>query len=592
MQNILLIIVAIFCIGIGIQWLAWSFKIPSIPLLLIVGFAINGLYGPFELSQEMDSLFFAWVSLSVAIILFEGGLSLKFSEIRETITGVRRLVLFGGSITAILGIIGIIYILKLPLTLAAILGSLLIVSGPTVIMPMLRNLRLSRQVGPIVKWEAILIDPIGVLLAVVVFEAVVSSSVGFNNASSAIQHFLFSILSGAGIGLIFSYVLTHIIHRYWVPDFLHAPVTLMFVLFSYALSNHFFEESGLVTVTILGIYLANQKKISIHQITEFKENLRILLIPGLFIALAMRMDLSGMLQNYQTYSIYLLYLIIIVRPVAVFLSTIKSGITLRAKLFLCCIAPRGIVAAATASLFAYELVHLGYPQASEVASITFFVIIGTVFFYGLISPWAAYIFGVAQPNPQGILLIGANVVARNLAIKFKDAGLKVILIDTNSENTREARKLNLAALTGNVLSDDFVNKLELNGIGYLFAMTQNIEVNILAARHFSKFFGTNSVHLIRNQVESDADPHGMEHIVGQYLFDPYYTYQILSKSISDSRLQEILLTDHYDYAQFAKETSDLAIILFVIKSNGVLRIIDKQDTNFVAGDKLIYITAG
>ena len=450
-ENLLLGLAAIVICGIGAYWIAWRLHLPSILLLLIVGFIVGPVTNFLDPDLIFNHLLFPIISFSVAVILFEGGLNLHLVELREAGRVIRNLVTLGVLGTWLLITAAAFFIFKIGFPLATLLGAILVVTGPTVIIPLLRHIRPTGPVGPIIKWEGMVNDPIGAILAVLVFEAILS--VGFHEATTlAITGVVKTLFVSIIIGLLSAQLLLLLLRRHWIPDFLQNPLSLMMVIGAFTLSDLFQSESGLLTVTLMGLMLANQKKVSVKHIIEFKESLRVLLISSLFIILAARMSMENLeFLNFQSF-LFVGVIVLVIRPLVVFLCTLKTKLHWKEKLFLAWMAPRGIVAAAVASLFSIELINVGYPGAEYLVPITFLVIISTVAIYGLTSSPLARLLGLATPNPQGTLLIGAHVWSRALAKVLKEEGYPVLLVDTNRENIASARRTNLSAFYASIFS--------------------------------------------------------------------------------------------------------------------------------------------
>ena len=487
-------------LGVGSQWLAWRLKLPSILLLLVAGI----LFGPVArslipgsaLALNPNELFgsdlvFALVGVSVGLILYEGGLTLRFREIRTVKRTVVSLVTLGAAVTWVAAAAAAALLFALPIQLAVLLGALLVVTGPTVIGPMLGHIRPSGASGPILKWEGIVIDPIGVLLAVLVFEAIVTGSGG--EAASPVGPIAralgMTIVVGGGLGAAAALVMLRIMSRYWVPDSLQNPVSLMLVVAVYVLSNHLQQESGLLATTVMGVILANQRRADIRHILEFKESLRVLLIGALFIVLAARLSFDS-LRSIDMGALvgFIVVLVVIARPAAVWVSTIGAGLSSNERMFMAMLAPRGIVAAAGSSIFALGLESNGVAGADKLVPITFGVIIGTVALYGLAAAPVARVLGIADQNPQGIVFVGAPRWVRELAKVLQTRGIRVLLVDTNRENIRAARMAEIPALNASILDEWVLDEMDLRGIGRAFAATPNEEVNTLALQRFGERF--------------------------------------------------------------------------------------------------------
>ena len=468
-----LAIAGIIVLGTGAQLLAWRLGLPSILLLLLFGFLAGPITGRLNPDELFGELLFPLVSVCVALILYEGGLSLSLRDLPAVGGVVRRLVSIGTIVTWGAGGLAAYLIFALDAGLAALLGALLVVTGPTVIGPMLRHIRPSGSVGPVLMWEGIVIDPIGAMLAVLVFEAIGGGQADAATAQFFVIAVLRTIVVGAGLGLLAGALLTLLIWRYWIPDFLQNPVSLMLVVAAFTGANLLQPESGLLAVTVMGVFLANQKWADVRHIVEFKENLRVLLISALFILLAARLRPAELTDVAARGAVFVAVLVLIARPLSALLSSAPSRLSRNERLFLAWMAPRGIVAAAVASVFALRLEKLGFEQAPMLVSITFIVIVGTVTIYGITSPLVARRLGLADANPQGVLFVGAHGWVRAVAKLLRDRGFRVLLVDSNRSNVREVRMAGLPVYSGSVLAEYAIAEMPLGGIGRILAVTPN-----------------------------------------------------------------------------------------------------------------------
>lgn len=580
-------------LGIAAQWLAWRLRLPSILLLLGIGVAVGSFVSPDELlahladvdanTSEIGSrVLFPIVSLSVAVILFEGGLTLRFHELKEAGSGVLRLVTIGAVASWTLTSLAAVVLLGLDVRIAALVGAILVVTGPTVVAPMLRQIQPSRRIASAVKWEGIVIDPIGAILAVLVFEFVFAHA-GHATFGAIAVMLLKTTAIGLVIGVVTAGILVQAVKRYWIPDFLHGVVFLTVAMGVFALSNLLQEESGLVTVTILGIALANQKSVSIHHVLEFKEHLRVLLISCLFIVLGSRVDPMNVWSLGFGGAAFLASMILIVRPVSVFLATIGSTLTVQERVFLSFLAPRGIVAAAVSSVFALKLASwsgAGFSnaefakQADAIVPITFLVIVGTVFVYGIFAAPLARWLKLADPNPQGILFASAEPCIREIAKQVQSEGFTVLLVDTNYGYIAAAKMAGLPAECASILSDHVREELDLSGIGRLLAVTANDEVNSLAVREFAFLFGRVNVYQLTPWDEGSGKRTSIsEHLRGRLLFDETLNHDALvSRFVRGFQVKTTKLTDEFTYKDFRARYGDTAIVLFVIDEAKKLEI--------------------
>ena len=457
--------------------------------------------------------------------------------------------------------------------MAILLGAILVVTGPTVVGPLLRHIRPIGPVASILKWEGITIDPIGALLAVLVFEVIVSDGGSSPWAHSGVA-LLKTVIAGGGLGLAGAAILTMLLQRYWVPDELQNAVSLMLVVAAFATSQMIQEESGLFAATVMGIALANQKKVQIEHIVEFKEDLRVLLIGVLFILLAARLKWEDLAQLGVHSVIFVAVLIFAARPLAVWLSTLGAGLKLQERFFLAWMAPRGIVAAAVASVFAIRLEQLGYEQAGVLVSATFSVIVGSVAVYGLTAPMLARKLKVADPNPQGILIVGANAWAQEVGKVLLKKGIRVVLVDTNYDHLATARMAGIPTYYGSILSEHVLNELDLGGIGRMFAATPNDGVNVLATQRFSSLFGSSQVYRLAPAEQPSNKAKQDIHESSRLLFDKEATYAALHNRVASGQVvKATTLTDTFDYDAFLERYGTSTMPMFIIHESGELTVI-------------------
>jgi len=572
-EDLLLGLASIIILGIVAQWLAWRLHLPSILLLLIFGFIAGPVTGFLDTDAIFGDLLLPIVSLSVAVILLEGGLNLRISELRRVGGVVGRLITIGTLVTWAIGSAAAYFILDLDFALSVLLGAILVVTGPTVILPLLRHLRPSGAVGPILKWEGITIDPIGAILAVLVFGAIIAGEPQ-DATVLVIGNLLLTVTVGGIIGALGAVIVVLMLRSYLIPDFLHSAVTLTMAVGAFVASNLLQADSGLLAVTLMGIILANQKTVGVRHIIEFKENLRVLLISFLFILLAASLDMDSFSLIGWNSLWFLVVLMLVARPLAVFLSTLKSGLSWRERLFLAWLAPRGIVAAAVASVFAFRLLEAGYPQAELLVPVTFIVIAGTVAIYGLSASPLARRLKVAQPNPQGVMIIGAHSWARAIATSLNEEGYKVLVVDANWANISAARLDWLPTFYASVLSQYTLDEIDLGGMGRLLALTSDNEFNSLAVLQYAGIFGRGEVYQLASESDDTAPQKAVsEHLKGRLLFSPDMTYRQLARRFAaEGVIKVTALTKEFDWEAFIQRYGGTAVPLFVADPGGKLTV--------------------
>lgn len=558
----------IIALGVSAQWLAWRMKLPAILILLIFGILAGPVTGWIDPDALFGDLLSPFVSMAVAIILFEGGLSLRFRDLRGVGGVVGKLITIGIIVTWVLSTVAAYMFLDLGLELSVLLGAVLIVTGPTVIIPLIRQVRPTETIGSVLKWEGIVNDPIGAMMAVLVFETILVG--GFAQAAgTALISIVYTVIFGTFFGLLGAAILWIMLKRHLCPDFLINPISLMVVVSMFALSNLMQHESGLWAVTVMGIALANQKSVRLNHILEFKENLQVLLISALFIMLASRLTPEDIAYfNLQSFA-FIGAMLLVVRPITVFVSTIGSKLTWKERSFLGWMAPRGIVAAAISAIFALRLEQEGYQEAELLVPYTFIVIICTVTIYGLSANPLAKFLGVAKPQPRGLLIIGAHKWARQIGELLLKLDFKVVVADSNRDNIDAAEAAGLGTYHGNVLSEYAVDHMDLDGLGKLIALTPNDEVNSLAAIRFTEAFGSAEVFQLSPYSNSrKLDKDATESVEGRILFEDGLSFNSFSDYIaSGCKIEPIELSDEFDYKDFKKKYDENAIPLFAVSSD-------------------------
>ncbi|MBI2966057.1 MAG: sodium:proton antiporter [Chloroflexi bacterium] len=576
--------------GVVAVWLGWMLRVPSILLLLLFGFLAGPILGFIAPDALFGDVLFPLVSLAVAVVLFEGGLSLRFSDVRGHGRVVTLLVSAGVSITWLIASIASHWFLGFDWAISFLMGAVVLVSGPTVVGPLLRHIRPARRVASVLNWESIVIDPIGVVIAVLVFQGVVTGSVAGATLGAAAD-LLTTIAVGAFGGGLTAALLVLLMRRYWVPDYLHAPVTLAAVVTAYAVSNVVESESGLLTVVVMGIALANQKFAEVSHIRGFKEDLRVVLIGALFIVLAARMELDDLRQVWVPAIGLVAVLVLVARPLAVAVSTARSGLSWRERVFVGWLAPRGIVAAAASAIFSFELAHAGVAGGDRLLAATFMVIVGTVIVYGLTAPLVARVLGLAAPREGGVLILGAHRLARQIAAPLSSNGRRVVLVDLNSVNVSMARRAGFEAVHANILSDYALDEVELHGMTAFLALTSNDEANTLAVQHFVEAFGSDRVYQLRpSPGGGDSSRHGIApRHRGRLLFSPDLDGRGVQEMLEQGAgIETVVVPEDGSVRAGGRKCWPL----FVLSKEGTVRIVIGDDPPPArAGDRMVMLTA-
>jgi len=506
----------VIILGILAQWLAWRIKVPAILPLLLIGLIVGPLstlwtedglklLDPMFSESTGKGLFagqhlFHFVELAIGIILFEGGMSLKRDELKGAGPSIVNLITLGSLVTFLGGGLMAHFIMGLPLDISFLFSGLIIVTGPTVIGPILRNLPLKRNVSAILKWEGILIDPIGALVAVLVYEFIhLTHSPEFAGGGQftglVLKQFLTIALIGTALGFGAAHTLKWLLKKHLVPHYLLTVFTLAFVLAVFVGSHYLVADSGLLTVVVFGMVIGNIDMPYKNEIIYFGESISILLIAILFILLSANINISDLelLKDWRVLALFAC-IIFILRPIGVFLSTRGSSLSTNEKMFISWVGPRGIVAAGIASLFGSKLVAEGVNGAEYITPLVFMIVLGTVILNATTAGLIAKMLGVVLAKSNGMLIVGAHRASRLIAKYLKDNGKHVVLVDSNKGNIDKATELGIDAYETNIYTDDLASNSELNDVGYLLAMTGSAEVNDHALSAFSKQFGEHGSH--------------------------------------------------------------------------------------------------
>ncbi|RAP27103.1 hypothetical protein DID78_06305 [Candidatus Marinamargulisbacteria bacterium SCGC AG-343-D04] len=576
MKNaVVLALSAIPTIGVISQWIAARFKLPSILLLLLSGFFVGPILGIINPDQLLGDIIYPFVSLSVALILFEGGLTLQVRDIQHTGNIIRNLISIGALVSWVGISIASYYIIGLSIELSLLLGAILIVSGPTVVTPLLRQIKLKHSLSSILRWEGITIDPIGATLAVLVFEVIIAQTTT-DAIGSALVVIISTLLSGIIIGALSALFMIIIFKKRLIPDYLQEAFTFVMVLSTYAISDLIQSESGLLVVTVLGIILANQRIVTIRHIVSFKENITVLLLSSLFILLAARIELDHILSalNIQIF-IFLAVLIFVVRPLSVFLSTFKSSLKFREKLFLSSLYPRGIVAAAVASLFSIRLQESGFENADLIVSITFFIIICTVAIYGLLGRPLVLLFSL-QRNQEGVIFVGGELWVRKFAKVLSSSNIPVLIIDTNIENILLSKEEGLDTRHGSILSQQIMEEIEISNYGKLLAVTSSDETNLLSCIEYSTLL--NSSHIWRLYPKDKQKDLFNKNQSSHFLFNKGITSNYINNVLTaGANFKLTAITKEFMFDDFKQEFPK-AICLCMINAKGRLKFFSETQS--------------
>ncbi|NGP45064.1 sodium:proton antiporter [Bacillaceae bacterium SIJ1] len=596
MLSFLTVITIVIVLGIVSQWLAWRFRLPAIVVMAVAGLLIGPAFGLINPEQHLGDLFNPIISLAVAVILFEGSLQLDFREIKGLRLHIYRIVTLGGLLAWIFGSLAAHYVAGLSWALSFVIGALFIVTGPTVIIPLLRQAKLKPRPASVLKWEGIIVDPLGAILAVFAYELVpLFFPMNGNEASADVLTFFLGLVFSVTAGYLSGRALTWLFTHAKIPEFLKSPVVLSFVLAVFALSDEIMHEMGLLAVTAMGLTLANQHKASVKDIQHFKENISILLTSTIFILLTASLNrevLNAILQ--WPIVLFVILMLFVVRPLSIWISTIGTKLTAKEKILIGWIAPRGIVALTVAGYFAESFAKDGYPDAELLIPLTFALSFATVCAHGFSIQWLARKLQLANEEGTGVLFVGSNTFTIKFAEALSTHKVNVLITDTSWERLSSARRHELSIHQGEVLSDHYDFTLDVTPYDIVISATEIDSYNALVSRSFVHEFGSN--HLYQTSLyprEPFAHEEMPSSVLGQQLFQETLHLRKLIYLLEHENysIQTIHLTEDTPLKPYTEDIDERTIQLAVLKPNDQLYFFTNDKQPHIAQEDVLFMLA-
>src|SRR5690625_979456 len=591
--SILTTMMLIGLLGIGSQWVSWRYRMPAIVVMSITGLIVGPFLGIINPEEDFGNLYDPIISVAVAIILFEGSLHLKFQELRGLGKPLFRIATLGAFIAWILGSLTAHYIAGLTWPVAFVIGGLFIVTGPTVILPLLRQSKLKPRPAKILKWEGIIVDPVGVLLAVFAFEIVTYITADDPNGKSLLLFFGVAILAVI-FGWLCGRILAWLFDTGHVPEFLKTPTVFVTVIACFAFVDEMISGTGLLSVTAMGMTLANTGTSSVADMRKFKEDVSILLISAIFIMLSASLEVHTLLEIFNPHIIgYVLLMMFAVRPLSIFLSTIRSGLEFKEKALIGWIAPRGIVALTVSSYFAANLTDAGYDDAKLVLALTFALVFFTVVSHGFSIGWLAKKLNLSLEGRPGILIVGSNPFTTGLAKSLQKAKSPVVIVDSSWEKLQGARTDGVNFYHGEILSEQTEYSLNTIPYDYLVTGTVSHAYNSLVCTTFKPEYGRTNVYKINPFPEMDDEMNNMvDQIGGRTLFSEDISLELLNEKVRSGYIfRQTVLTERFRYKQYLEEKDDETVFLYVIKPSGQIKFYtEDMQLDPQTGDKIVSLT--
>lgn len=585
------LLVSIVALGVGAQWIAWRFRLPAIVLLALAGLIIGPFTGWVDPSDLFGHHMQSIISLCVAIILFEGGLNLHFNELKTTATGVRRLVYLGAPLAWFLSGFAAWFVGGLSVPVSAVFGAIMVVTGPTVIIPLLRQARLNRRTASYFKWEGIVNDPVGALLAVLTLQFLVyaGEGSGWLHVATGLGLALASglLLGGAG-----GWLIGRAFQRGLVPEYLKSPVMLGCVLVVFVTSNLLQHEAGLLAVTVMGIVVGNMHLPGIQDMKRFKEYITVMLVAVVFVVLTADLDPNVLLGITWRGAALVAAILFLCRPISIFLATLGADMRTGDRVMLGWIAPRGIVAAATAGVMGPRLADAGYEGAEALLPLVFLVIFSTIILHGSTISWLARRLELTSKTQDSVLIVGASPWTIAFAQKLKELGVRCLIADSSWHNLRPARLAGVDTFYGEILSDFAEESVEIGHVGHLLAATSNDAYNALVCTAIAPEVGRRNVYqLAMGDGQDDTDPRGVARpLRGRVAFSVRAVFERLWRQhVRGWQFYRTKFSDNYSYSDFLGDCPTGSMVLLLQRADESIEFYSIDgEIEPQSGDTLLY----
>jgi NhaP-type Na+/H+ or K+/H+ antiporter len=576
-------------LGVGAQWVACRLRVPAIVLMLGIGLLAGPLLGVLDPKAALGDLMTPIISIAVAVILFEGGLTLNFHQLRDASHGVTRLVLVGAPLGWITSALALHYVAGVSWAVAAVFGGIMIVTGPTVIAPLLRQAKLSNRPAALLQWEAIVNDPIGALAAVLAYEVIVISVAAYTVGEAAVQLIIGLIVSSAA-GVAGGYGIAQAFKRGWVPEYMKVPVLFFVLLGVFAGSNALLHESGLLAVTIMGVWIANANLPSYEELRRFKEHATVLLVSGVFVLLAASIDIGSIMALDLRALAFIAAIILLARPITVYLSLLGTKIPRSERTLVAFTGPRGVVLVAVAGLFGERLVALGIADGAMMAPLAFGLVAVTVVLHGFTLTPVARALGLSGGDAPGVLIVGGTSLGTQLGALLRDLDVPVVISDTNHRNLRSARDLGVPAFYDDVLSEAAEHMLEMHRYNYAIALSENEAYNTLVTTDLAPEFGRNNIFQLR-RVREYSSRHELPSTLGvrPFLGDETYSSS-LDKILLDLRMGVTRISTEYPLERFRHDRPEVVIAATLDDKAGLKLAPDLEKLTSADGMRILHFS--
>ena len=563
-------------LGVGAQWVAWRLRLPAIVLMLAAGLIVGPVLGLFDPARDIGPITGPLISLAVAVILFEGGLTLDLHKLGDAAHGVRRLVFVGAPLGWLLSTLALHFGAGLGWEASSVFGGIMVVTGPTVIAPLLRQARMKRRPASLLQWEAIVNDPIGALAAVLAFEVVLVLRTA-ETAGSAFVDMTVGILLATIIGLAAGWGVAKGFKRAYVPEYMKVPVLFVLLLACFAVADTILHESGLLAVTVMGLVIANSNLASFEELRRFKEHATILLVSGVFILLAASLDFATLAQLNWRAGLFVVLVVLVARPLTVLVSLAFTKIPWPERALIALTGPRGVVLVAVAGLFGERLAAAGVEDGAVVGPLAFVLVFVTVVLHGFtLAPLARWL-GLASAAQPGVLLVGGSRFTTALAEALKKAEIPVLLTDPNHARLIRPRAAGVPTFYGDILGEAAEHSLELINYSTIISATDNDAYNTLVTTDLAPEFGRDNVWQI-TRMRSDAKRHALPTQLGGRTFARGKTYNDLDDLMRAGwRFRITKLSEEYTFEEWRAARPDAILMARITKTGEFKRISDSDE---------------
>ena len=562
-------------LGVGSQWLAWRLRLPAIVLMLLAGLIIGPVTGILNPAEQFGDMLQPMIAVAVAIILFEGGLTLDLHRLSDAAKGVRRLVVIGAPLGWLASASALHLVAGLSWEASAVFGGIMIVTGPTVIAPLLRQARLRRRPAALLQWEAIVNDPVGALAAVLAFEVVVVLRTA-SGAGEAIWDIGLGIAVATALGVLAGWGLVRAFRRGWVPEYMKVPVLFVLLLGVFAVADHVLHESGLLAVTIMGLWIANAQLPSFTELYRFKEHATVLLVSGVFILLAAGMSFDRLAVLDWRAGAFVLVVILLARPLPVLVALAFTNVEWKERVLVAFTGPRGVVLVAVAGLFGERLGVLGVPDADRIAPLAFALVAATVVLHGFTLAPFARLLGLTASRLPGVMILGGSKWAVELGLAFQKMELPVIIVDPNITHLRAAREAGLDTFYGDVLSEAAEERVEFMSFEKLICASDNDAYNTLVATDLAPEFGRENVLQVK-RVRDTSSRHVLPATLGGKAFGADETFFEVNAAIAGGAVFRVTrLTEEFTLEDW-RATQPEAVPMAELTPNRTLRLLGPED---------------